>query len=116
MENKGSQTTLTSSAVHGPGYSGNTPFVNVYGPVTTTEFHVYAVQWDSLSIQFFVDGTPTYGVSRATVAQRGNWVFDQTFFAILNLAVGGNFDHDPTSDSIFPATMLVDYVRVYKSS
>jgi hypothetical protein len=33
---------------------------------------------------------------------------------ILNLAVGGHFDGDPQSDAIFPATMLVDYVRVYR--
>jgi len=33
---------------------------------------------------------------------------------ILNLAVGGNFDGDPKSDAIFPATMLVDFVRVYR--
>jgi hypothetical protein len=32
---------------------------------------------------------------------------------ILNLAVGGHFDGDPQSDTIFPATMLVDYVRVF---
>ena len=32
---------------------------------------------------------------------------------ILNLAVGGNFDGDPQSNAIFPATMLIDYVRVY---
>ena len=41
-------------------------------------------------------------------------VFDQPFFVILNLAVGGNFDGDPKSDAIFPATMLVDFVRVYR--
>jgi len=113
MENKGSQPIATSSAVHGPGYSGNTPFVNVYGTGPTTEFHVYAVEWDSQSIRFFVDSVQHYAVTRAMVVQRGQWVFDQPFYAILNLAVGGNFDHDPVSDAIFPATMLVDYVRVY---
>jgi hypothetical protein len=41
-------------------------------------------------------------------------VFDQSFFMILNLAVGGTFDGDPKSDAILPATMLVDYVRVYR--
>ncbi|HYU09602.1 MAG TPA: hypothetical protein VEK77_09510 [Gemmatimonadales bacterium] len=46
----------------------------------------------------------------------GNWVFDQTFFVILNQAVGGHFDGDPQSDAIFPATMLVDWVRVYRPS
>ncbi|PYO94150.1 MAG: hypothetical protein DMD62_06860 [Gemmatimonadetes bacterium] len=113
MENKGSQPTATSSAVHGPGYSGNTPFVNVHGTGPTTQFHVYAVEWDSQSIRFFVDSVQHYVVTRAIVSQRGPWVFDQPFYAILNLAVGGNFDHDPTSDAIFPATMLVDYVRVF---
>ena len=48
------------------------------------------------------------------VQRRGNWVFDQSFFLILNLAVGGTFDGDPKSDAILPATMLVDYVRVYR--
>jgi beta-glucanase (GH16 family) len=113
MENKGSQTTVTSSAVHGPGYSGNTPFAHATS-ATTTDFHVYAVEWDAQSIGYYVDGRLHYGVSRATVQSRGNWVFDQTFFVILNQAVGGHFDGDLQSDSILPATMLVDYVRVYR--
>jgi len=53
-------------------------------------------------------------VSRSSVERYGNWVFDQTFFIILNQAVGGHFDGDPQSDAIFPAQMLVDYVRVYR--
>src|SRR5438093_558607 len=113
MENKGSQTTVTSSAVHGPGYSGNTPFAHIYSPGATTDYHVYSVEWDGQSIRYFVDSIQHYIVTRANVSQHGNWVFDQPFFVILNLAVGGNFDHDPQSDAIFPATMLVDWVRVY---
>jgi len=115
MENKGSQPTITSSAVHGPGYSGNTPFANSYGPITSDSFHVYAVEWDDQSIRFFVDGNQHYIVSRADVGRYGNWVFHQMFFVILNFAVGGHFDGDPQSDSIFPATLLVDYVRVYRA-
>src|SRR6266851_9343003 len=113
MENRGSQTDRMSSAVHGPGYSGNTPFVHVDAPVTTTDFHVYAVEWDHQSIRYFVDSTMHYEVLRTSVTQRGSWVFDQAFFTILNLAVGGNFDGDPQSNAIFPTTMLIDYVRVY---
>ena len=41
-------------------------------------------------------------------------ILSQPFYLILNLAVGGHFDGDPKSDAIFPATMLVDYVRVFK--
>ncbi len=114
MENKGSQPTSTSSAVHGPGYSGNTPFAHSYGPIVTTDYHIYAVEWDTQSIRYFVDGNQHYIVSRTNVSQYGNWVFDQPFFVILNLAVGGHFDGDPQSNAIFPATILVDYVRVYQ--
>jgi beta-glucanase (GH16 family) len=114
MENKGSQRTTTSSAVHGPGYSGNTPFAHSYSPIVTTDYHIYAVEWETQSIRYFVDGNQHYIVSRANVAQYGSWVFDQPFYVILNLAVGGHFDGNPQSDAIFPATMLVDYVRVYR--
>jgi len=113
MENKGSQPTITSSAVHGPGYSGNTPFAHSYAPITS-DYHIYAVEWDTQSIRYFVDGTQHYIVTQTDVRRYGNWVFDQFFFVILNLAVGGNFDGNPQSDTIFPATMLIDYVRVYQ--
>ena len=63
---------------------------------------------------FFVDGKQHYVIQRDEVERHGNWVFGQPFFIILNLAVGGTFDGDPRSDAILPATMLVDYVRVYQ--
>lgn len=113
MENRGSQPAITSSAVHGPGYSGNTPFHHSYGPLTS-DYHVYAVEWDGSSIRYYVDSTLHYTVTRTDVNRYGNWVFDQQYFVILNLAVGGNFDGNPQSDTIFPAKILVDYVRIYR--
>ena len=59
------------------------------------------------TVRFFVDDTVHYAVTRGEV---------EHIFLILNLAVGGTFDGDPKSDAIFPATMLVDYVRVYKAA
>jgi len=115
MENKGSHPTITSSAVHGPGYSGNTPFAHERAsPDSTTNFHIYAVEWNANSIGFYIDGVLHYGISRTSVESKGEWVFNQPFFIILNQAVGGHFDGDPLSDTIFPSTMLVDYVRVYR--
>jgi beta-glucanase (GH16 family) len=117
MENHGSNPASTSSAIHGPGYSGNTPFVHSQSRVRGTfadDFHTFAVEWDSLHVEFSVDGAPHYTVKRSDVTRYGSWVFDQPFFMILNLAVGGTFDGDPKSDAVLPATMLVDYVRVYK--
>jgi beta-glucanase (GH16 family) len=116
MENKGSTFLATSSAIHGPGYSGNTPFQRVSqlpGGGVTTDFHTYAVEWDAETAQFSVDSTVHYAVSRASIQQFGNPVIGNSYFVILNLAVGGQFDGNPQSDAIFPATMLVDWVRVY---
>jgi hypothetical protein len=115
MENKGSQPTITSSAAHGPGYSGNTPFAHTqtFAHGTITDFHIYAAEWDSTHVQFFVDGVPHYAVTREQAEHFGRPILGEPFFLIINLAVGGHFDGDPQSDSILPATMLVDYVRVY---
>ncbi len=116
MENHGSQSTTTSSALHGPGYSGDTPFAhrNTFERGSIADYHTYAVEWDTLRVEFFVDDALHYQVTRQQVERFGKWVFDQPFYMILNLAVGGNFDGDPRTDAMLPATMLVDYVRVYK--
>ena len=116
MENKGSQPTVTSSAIHGPGYSGATPLARANQLSQGTyheDFHTFAVAWNSTQIRFFIDGALHYSVSRSDVMNYGPWVFDRNFFLIVNLAVGGHFDGDPQSDAILPATMLIDYVRVY---
>lgn len=117
MENRGSAPATTSSAVHGPGYSGNTPFAHAHSlaPGTVADaFHVFAVEWDSLQARFFVDDTIHYVVTRGDLEGLGTSVLDRSYFLILNLAVGGTFDGDPASDAIFPATVLVDFVRVYQ--
>lgn len=67
-----------------------------------------------LCIRFLVDDNPHYGVTSDAIARYGPSILNQSFYVILNLAVGGNFDGDPQSDTIFPATMLVDYVRVFE--
>jgi beta-glucanase (GH16 family) len=119
MENKGSASNTSSSAIHGPGYSGNTPFAhaNSIAPGTLADaFHVYAVEWDANSAKFYVDGTRHYNVLRSDLQRYGASILDKPYYIILNLAVGGNFDGDPRTDAILPATMLVDYVRVYTAS
>ena len=118
MENKGSEPTISSSAIHGPGYSGNTPFARRFtltGSSLTNDFHVFAIEWNALGATFFVDGVPHYSVTRDQIQKYGRSILDQPFYVILNLATGGHFDGDPQSDAIFPATMLVDYVRVFKA-
>lgn len=117
MENRGSDPITTSSAVHGPGYSGATPFAQAQKLERGSfadDFHTFAVEWDSLHVRFFVDDVAHYGITKEAVEKFGQSVLGRSYFLILNLAVGGMFDGDPRSDAIFPATMLVDYVRVFK--
>ena len=45
---------------------------------------------------------------------KGEWVFNQPFFIIMNIAVGGNFVGPPNENTPFPGTMTIDYVRAYK--
>jgi beta-glucanase (GH16 family) len=40
--------------------------------------------------------------------------FDKPFYIIINLAVGGSFFGAPNNETVFPQSMLIDYVRVYK--
>ena len=114
MENKGSNPLATSSAIHGLGYAGAASF-NAGTTFTSNDYHVYAVEWDSTGAAFSVDGNLHLRVTRSQLETKGPSILDQSFYLILNLAVGGFFDGDPASDSIFPATMLVDYVRVYRA-
>ena len=119
LENKGSQPASMFSAVHGPGYSGATAFAHVQTLATgafADDFHTFAVAWDATRARFFVDGIVHYTIKSETLEVFGPSILNQSFYLILNLAVGGHFDGDPQSDAIFPATMLVDYVRVYTST
>lgn len=120
MEHKGSELARTSSAVHGPGYSGtHTPFVHKHTLASGSladGFHIFAVEWDSLHVRFFVDDSAHYELTRGALERHGRSILAQPFNVLLNLAVGGQFDGDPKSDAIFPAAMLVDYVRVYRAA
>jgi beta-glucanase (GH16 family) len=77
-------------------------------------YHVYAIEWNSTSVRWFVDGVQFYSVTKPQVQGYGNWVFDHPMFLILNVAVGGNWPGSPDASSVFPQRMYVDYIRVYQ--
>jgi glycosyl hydrolase family 16/carbohydrate esterase-like protein/GDSL-like lipase/acylhydrolase family protein len=84
----------TSAAVHGPGYSGETPFVNrFYFPRDNdvTHWHVYGVDWTPDQLVFRYDGIPMFRVTRTMATHYGNWAFDNKKFLILNMALGGAY-------------------------
>jgi beta-glucanase (GH16 family) len=114
MEYRGQEPHLIHGSIHGPGYSGGNPVTKVYGISEgrfDTDFHLFAVEWDEEKIDFFVDDYLYQRILNTDVS--GDWVYDQDFFILLNVAVGGNYVGFPTSETPFPQSMMVDYVRVY---
>jgi len=117
MENIGSEPKVIHQTVHGPGYSGANGVTNSYRLETdfADDFHVYAVDWQPDSLRWYIDGVLVRTVTPDDL--RGNaWVFDHEFFLLLNVAVGGNWPGKPDKTTIFPQTMLIDYVRVYRQA
>ena len=97
---------------------------------TIAEFHTYAIEWEPGEIRWFVDGRQyaaqsfwwsssrtdgDKGTMPAAEADLNQWPapFNQPFYIVMNLAVGGRFPGNPDKTTVFPAEMVVDYVRVY---
>ena len=114
MENVGSAPDTVFGTLHGPGYSGADGVGSTYTLPSgdfSEQMHVFAIEWDPDLITWYVDDILYQAIGRGHVS--GTWVFDDPFFLILNLAVGGTLGGEP-DPSIFPADMIVDYVRVYE--
>lgn len=77
-------------------------------------YHVYAVEWSPDTINYYVDQTKYHTVTNDHTGPSA-WPFDRPFYIIVNLAVGGGWVGTPGSSTVFPATMEVDYVRVYQT-
>lgn len=118
MEYRGQVEDLVQGSLHGPGYSGGNPVTDVYelapGESFADDFHVFAVEWDPGRIAWWVDGELYQVATGGQLPAGAAWVFEHPFFVILNLAVGGTYVGSPDATTPFPATMLVDWVRVYE--
>ncbi len=116
MEYRGQEPNLIHGSVHGPGYSGGAAVTKSYGFPNArfdTDFYVFAVEWGEDYIYYFVNDVLYLAITPEDVP--GEWVYDHPFHIILNVAVGGNYVGFPTSQTPFPQTMLVDWVRVYSA-
>ncbi|WP_020570648.1 glycoside hydrolase family 16 protein [Neolewinella persica] len=115
MELRGQQPDKIAGSVHGPGYSGGNAITSDFTLENSRfdqEYHLFAIEWGEDYINYFVDDFLFNRITPEDVT--GEWVFDQPFFMILNLAVGGNYVGFPTSQTPFPQTIVVDYIRVYQ--
>lgn len=134
LEARGQKPTEVLGTLHfGSRWPANTEASRSYAlpkQGTIADFHVYAVEWEPGEIRWFVDeekyATQTFwwsssklegdkGVVPAKESDLNPWPapFDQPFYLVMNVAVGGKFLGNPDKSTRFPAEMLVDYVRVY---
>ncbi|MDQ3710648.1 MAG: glycoside hydrolase family 16 protein [Acidobacteriota bacterium] len=118
MENIGREPSTVHGTIHGPGYSGANGIGGSYGLPNNQkfadEFHVYAAEWTENKIAFYVDGNLYKTLTPKDLPARKVWVYDHPFFMILNLAIGGSWGGVPDATTVFPQTLLIDYVRVYR--
>jgi beta-glucanase (GH16 family) len=127
MENKGHIPNQEGGTLHFGGANGNDVFFgkSYNFPIgdSVTNFHTYVLDWTTNSISWSVDGHVYQtqvnwwsNIGRSSDTYPFPAPFDQPFYIILNLAIGGNYIGNPTPDAInpnLPGEMLVDYVRVY---
>ncbi|MGK0365451.1 MAG: beta-glucanase (GH16 family) [Saprospiraceae bacterium] len=118
MELLGHQTNITYGTAHygnsfsdksssGGSFNTGTPFSDA--------FHTYSVEWGPTQIKWFIDGF-NFHTMDDTDADFNTylWPFNHDFHFILNVAVGGDWPGSPDATTVFPATMEVDWVRVYQ--
>jgi beta-glucanase (GH16 family) len=117
MEHPTNQVTTIYGTIHSEAYNlfgGSTPpGRTIEISDAETEFHLYVVEWTENQIDFYVDDQPYFSFSNDQGGS-ATWPFDKPFYIILNVAVGGGWVGNPDETTIFPATMKVDYVRVYQ--
>ena len=83
-------------------------------PDCYTQFHNYSLEWEANEYRIYVDNKLYFTFRNEETGYKA-WPFDKRFHLLLNVAVGGNWGgQQGIDDTIFPRSMVVDYVRVYQ--
>lgn len=77
------------------------------------EYHVFSLEWQNNSIKWLLDDMEYHSIDNTTTYGQ-NYPFNEPFFFILNVAVGGQWPGDPDDTTTFPEFMAVDYIRVFQ--
>jgi len=109
-----------SSAIHTESNNhaiGNAITAGVSLPSVEEEFHTYGLIWTYTYLKFYIDSVDniilTY--NKPGTFNQENWPFDQPFYFLFNIAVGGTYGGvEGVDDDIFPAVMEIDYVHIYQ--
>jgi beta-glucanase (GH16 family) len=108
-----SDTTTYYTTIHGPSDVSKPYQVQFTGPIgdLSTGYHEYWVLHVPDAITVGIDGTTLGTFTPQSLPPGARWVYNQPMYAIINLAVGGDWAGPPDASTRFPATMLVDWFR-----
>lgn len=103
----------TDSLIYGTLHWDNNGHVQSGDTIASTPsaYHVYSIEWNENTIKWFIDGVQYHQVN---ITINSTDEFHQPFYILLNFAVGGDWPGQKIDDSLLPAKMYVDYVRVYQ--
>src|SRR4030042_2966015 len=106
MENIGKEPNIVHGTMHGPTYSGANgiggPFALPEGERFADAFHLFAVEWEPNVIRWYVDNQLYKTNTPTDIPENADWVYNQPFYMILNVAVGGGWPGYPDESSEFP--------------
>lgn len=118
MENIGREPSTVHATVHGPGYSGGNGISKPYflsdGKRFADDFHTFAIEWEPNVIRWYVDDKQYAELTPEKIPANTRWVFNEPFFILINLAVGGGWPGYPDDTTKFPQYFTIDYIRVFE--
>lgn len=116
MELKGGEPSRVLGTLHygpGPGSTYISRNYNLPAGTFNDEFHVFSIVWEQDLIKWYVDNNLYSTIAKADIGAN-TWPFNESFFFLINLAVGGNFPGAPDANTYFPSFFIVDYLRIYQ--
>ena len=118
MENVGYDPEIIVGSFHTNAYNhkiGTQKSARISCPTCESDYHIYSLEWEKNICRLYLDDTFYSTFENDGTGNPDTWPFDKPFYMILNVAVGGNWGRAKgIDDSVFPQSMSVDYVRVYK--
>ena len=119
MELVGHQPRLVHGTVHWGPNNAERQYNGVIAPALefpatfADEFHVFSLEWQEDEIKLYLDDQLYHTITPANM-NGYQYPFNDAFFFIMNVAIGGNWPGDPDDTTPFPGFMAVDYIRVFQ--
>ena len=117
MEMVGHDPARTHGTLHygpGPGSIQYNRNIALSSGTLHDKFHVYSLEWKQDQLKWYLDGNVFATANKSDLQAGTTYPFNENFYFIINLAVGGNWPGSPDANTSFPQWLIVDYVRVYQ--